>query len=95
MPLIAQTYENWSSKGLVLYAVDISESQGTVTEFLAGRGVSFPVLFDSASNMADAYRVSSIPTTLFIDSNGVIRQKIVGAFPSRQAIEYQLKKIMP
>ncbi|MFH1382510.1 MAG: TlpA disulfide reductase family protein [Chloroflexota bacterium] len=94
MPLLQQTYEEWSAKGLVLLAVDIGESPATVKEFLSSNKLTLPVLLDSQQLVAEQYRISLIPTTLFIDKDGIIRQRIVGAFPDRAVIETELQKIM-
>jgi peroxiredoxin len=95
LPLIQQIYENWSKKGLTLYAIDISENPAKVKDFLATKRYSMPVLFDLAGDVSDRYGVTSIPATYFIGRDGVIKQKFIGAFPSIRAIETQLKTIMP
>jgi hypothetical protein len=53
-----------------------------------------PALLDLTGNVSRAYRVVGIPTAFFIDGNGVITQKVVGAFPNKQAIEKKLSTIM-
>jgi hypothetical protein len=94
LPLIQQTRDTWSDKGLAVYAVDIGESEAKVKDFLASSGLSIPVLFDPAGTMIDSYAVSTIPAAFFIDKDGVIRQK-AGPFADIRAIEVELKKVMP
>lgn len=56
--------------------VDLVDGQReTVTkgsEFIEESGYSFPVYYDTAQDAAYSYGISSIPTTLFIDSEGYI-----------------------
>ena len=46
------------------------ETVEIASEFIAEKGYSFPVLYDTASSAAITYGVYSIPTTFFIDADG-------------------------
>jgi peroxiredoxin len=95
MPFVQEMYEMWSEKGLVLLAVNIGESQPQVRSFMQENRLSFPVLLDGTGEVAERYGVRGIPTTVLVDSEGVIRNIKVGSYPSRAAIEADLKKIIP
>ena len=95
MPYLQKIYEEWSGKGLVVLAIDIGESHSKVKEFLKTHNLSLPVLLDTKENVGRKYNITAIPTSFLIDSDGVIREKIIGAFPSKGAIETHLNKIMP
>ena len=95
MPYLQQIYEEWSGKGLVVLAINIGDSHSEAKRFLQTNSLSLPVLLDTKKNVARKYNITAIPTTFFIDSDGIIRQKIIGAFPSKGAIETHLNKIMP
>lgn len=47
--------------------------------FVSKNGYTFPVYFDTEYNGADAYNVSSIPQTTFIDANGNVYATRIGA----------------
>ena len=95
MPYLQQIYDEWSAEGLVMLAINLRESPSLVEGFMQSNGLSFPVLLDSTGSVGAKYNVSGIPTTFFIDRDGIIRQKRVGAYPSKEAIEEDLRKIMP
>jgi len=95
MPHIQQVYEAWSDKGLVVLAINLGESSAKVKEFVQSYGLSFPVLLDTKQGTAQKYNIGGIPTTFFIDKNGIIQVKITGAFPDKAAIENKLGKIIP
>ncbi len=95
MPFLQQVYDDWSKKGLIVLAIDTGESPAKVKDFFSSKALSLPVLFDFTGSTSDKYGVSAIPTTFFIDGTGVIRQKMIGAFPSAKGIEMQLRTIMP
>ena len=95
MPHLQEIYEERAGRGLEVLAISIGESASTVKEFLQSQDLSLPVLLDTEGNTARRYNIGGIPTTFFIDSDGIIRQKVIGAFPSKGAIENQLGRILP
>ncbi len=95
MPYLEQIYQEWSDRGLVLLAVNIGESPSQVRNFMQRYNLSLPVLLDTTQAVAQKYNITGIPTTFFIDKNGIIQDKVVGAFPNKESIERYLSKIMP
>ena len=51
--------------------------------FIAQKGYSFPVFFDTQMEAAIAYEVYSLPTTYFIDSHGNLIAQAVGAIDAQ------------
>ena len=95
MPYIQEIYEEWSGKGLMVLAINIGDSSSEVEGFLQNHNLSLPVLLGTKRNVAQKYNIRWIPTTFFIDNDGIIQEKIIGAFPNKEAIENRLNKIMP
>ena len=95
MPYLQQVYEEWSGKGLEVLAINIGESPSEVKRFLQTYNLSLPVLLDTKEATARKYNITGIPTTFFIDKDGIIQEKIIGAFPSKGVIEKHLVKIIP
>lgn len=66
----AETYKD----EVVFLMVNLTDGQrdtvASVKAFVADNGYTFPVYFDTAYSAANAYRVSSIPTTYFINAKG-------------------------
>ena len=95
MPYLQEIYDEWSGKGLILLAINIGESSSKVEQFLQDHNLSLPVLLDTRAVVAQRYNIRGIPTTFFIDKDGIIQEKIIGAFPNKEAIENRVSKIMP
>lgn len=95
MPLLQEVYEQWTSKGLVLLAVNLQEDPAKVKEFIDDAGYTFPVLLAPGNKVPLSYNIRGIPATFFIDADGVIRDIKVGAFFGTGEIESKLAKIMP
>ena len=78
-----------------MLAVDIGEKPATIEKFMTDLNLSMTVPMDADAKLYRVYGVTAIPTTFLIDSDGIIRYKLVGAFPNKEAIESALKFIMP
>lgn len=77
MPLIQDKYEQYEETGLVILGINLDESIVTINNFTKGMNLTFPILLDK-NVVRKQYGVYNYPTTLFIDADGVIRQKIEG-----------------
>jgi len=93
MPFLQQVYEDWPEEELVLLAINIQEGSSKVSQFMQSQGFSFPVLLDSQAAVAQQYSVMGIPSTFFIDSDGVIQDIKIGSFQSRAEIEAILDQL--
>jgi len=95
MPYLQQIYEEWSGKGLVLLTINVGESSAQAKRFLQTYNLSLPTLLDTKKIVLRKYNITGIPTSFFIDKDGIIQAKIIGAFPSKKSIERHLNKIVP
>ncbi|MCM1059129.1 MAG: redoxin family protein [Eubacterium sp.] len=55
------------------------ETKDVAKDFIKDKGYGFPLYFDSRHRASSAYSVSAIPTTLFIDRDGKLVHKEIGA----------------
>jgi peroxiredoxin len=94
MPLIQGVFEEWSAKGVVVLTVNLGERRSVVARYMQDNNLSFPVLLDTGGQVAEQYNVVGIPTTFFIDRNGVIQEIVSGAFTSKAALETALRQIV-
>jgi len=49
-----------------------------VKNIIESHSIAYPIYYDTNSVASNIYRVRSIPTTLFIDKTGVIKEYIIG-----------------
>lgn len=95
MPFLQRVYEEWSDQGLVILSVNIGESQPKVKEFMESFNLSFLTLLDTSEEVALKYNIRAIPSTFFIDKDGIIQDLKVGAFSSEAQLVNRLSKITP
>lgn len=86
MPYLQAIHEEKGGQGVKLVAVDIGEPRSTVQQFMQQGGYTFTVVLDTNSKVSQDYKIWSIPATFFIDSEGILRSKKVGAFQSAEEI---------
>lgn len=77
MPEMQKYYEEIDSD-VVILAVNI-DPQLNVQEFVDENHITFPIPLDEEDEVNTIYQVISIPTTYFIDTKGIIREKHIGA----------------
>ncbi len=80
MPAIQNIYREYSSQGLQVLAINATNQDelADVTSFIQENRLTFPIFLDLNGNVSDLYQVRSLPTTYFIDQEGVIIKIIVG-----------------
>jgi cytochrome c biogenesis protein CcmG, thiol:disulfide interchange protein DsbE len=78
MPDIQTVYDRYKEQGLVVLAVNLSEPAVTVRSFVDRVGVNFPVLLDQRSQTERLYRILPLPSSFFLDRDGVIRYTFEG-----------------
>lgn len=69
-----QKYYNEADDNVEILAVNI-DPQYDVKKFVRDANVTFPVLLDSKDEVNTLYKILTIPTTYFIDGEGIIRSK--------------------
>lgn len=61
-----------------MLAINTGQDKPAVAAFIKKIGVTYPALLDGQSKIARAYGVVGLPTTYFIDAQGIVRGKVVG-----------------
>ncbi len=77
MPLLAQAASQYPN--LAVLAVDVGDSAADVTAFLQSQGLTLPVALDENGQVANRYHVQGLPTSFFLDAQGIVRFIHIGA----------------
>jgi peroxiredoxin len=86
-PFFQAIHNERASKGVVVLGIDIKESSATVKKFTDLKGITFPILLDTEVKVAQQYCIPNVlPVTLFINPEGIIKARKVGAFRSQSEI---------
>ncbi|MFQ5421734.1 MAG: TlpA family protein disulfide reductase [Anaerolineae bacterium] len=63
---------------VAVLGVNQGEDARTVTEFGLSFGLTYPLLVDQDSEINQRYGILGLPTTIFIDRQGVVREVFIG-----------------
>ena len=86
-PALINVQSRYALSGLIVLAVngrDQERSTSDVRHFIDSYGVSFPVVLDKRGSTRRSYRIELHPTTVFIDSFGIIRRVHTGLISPAQ-----------
>ena len=97
-PDLIDLYEKHRDTGLTLLGVNLREADGQVQGFVDDFGITFPVLLDRNGQVASTWRIggpnNGVPSTYFIDSNGIV-QLVVFGFLTQDKMAEGLALILP
>jgi peroxiredoxin len=94
MPELQRAYAAQGEDGLVILGVNslYQDDINDVKKFVAEQKLTFPILLDSDGAVSTAYRVNTLPTSIFVDREGKIHLIQIG--PMTQAfVESVLQEI--
>ena len=80
MPAFQEAYADYEEEGFVILAVNATrqDTPEKVVAFIAEYGLSFPVVLDEKGEVNQLYLVQSLPTSFFIDEEGIIQEVVIG-----------------
>jgi peroxiredoxin len=97
MPEIVRVHDARAAEGLVVVAINLQENDEDVSRFAAEYGMDFPVVIDRRGQVAEAWRiggpVEGIPSSYFIDADGIVRARVFGPMDAAR-LEEELAKVM-
>jgi peroxiredoxin len=78
MPALDRINITYQRAGLVVLGVSVDEDLRRSKEFAASMGVSYPILFDTGTEIGKDYFLQKMPMTILVDRSGVVRYSAVG-----------------
>ena len=88
MPEFQTAFENNQDIGLEILAVNRDETRAQVVEFFDEFGLTFTPLLDQGALVAEQYQVFNMPTTYFLNAEGVVTAVHRGPLVSSQLEGY-------
>ncbi len=73
---------------VVILGINIQDDPLTASEFLQQLGITYSVVLDPHQRVFDYYRLTSTPSSLLIDSQGIIRGSVSGPLSLQQLQTY-------
>ncbi len=75
IPELEKLWLRYKDDGLVVLSVNVDESARDAEAFLEQSPVSFPVVWDSAGELSNQYHVITLPRSILVDRQGLVRAR--------------------
>src|SRR5262249_27719218 len=85
---LEQFYQQTLGQNIVILGVNILDDPNTASLFLQGLGINYPVVLDQYQHIFDSFHLTSTPSSIFIDSQGIIRGSVSGPLSLSQLQSY-------
>lgn len=94
MPYMEKLYPKYKEQGVEIVAVSLDNTELVIENFADQYNLTFPLLHDKNSQVLDAYGVKPLPTTYFIDENGMVVERVLGGL-TLEKLDGYLQQIVP
>jgi peroxiredoxin len=94
MSLLEKAYGRYRSRGLVIVGVGVQDTVSSLRKMVKSLNVTFPIGNDEKGASAAQYRLTSVPTTVFVGSDGVVKSVLEGNLDDR-TLQRHLGVILP
>lgn len=96
MQTIETVYNDYKDQGFTVLAVNMTyqDDLAAVRPFVEEQGLTFPILLDTTGLMGNAYQLRSLPSSYFIDRQGVIRQVVIGGPMAEALLRTRIEEIL-
>lgn len=93
MPVLEKAAYEYGPKGVVFLGIAIDDTEVKIKDFIAKYGVTFPVGLDKTAVIQKSFGIYGIPTTYFIDKQGVINYSHSGSV-TEELLQNELDKLL-
>lgn len=87
MPELQRFYARYGDQ-MELLGVDLAEPRERVEAFVRQGGYGWTFVLDSSGRVAEQYLVMGLPTSFFVDAEGIVRARHIGPMTYRQMEQY-------
>ncbi|MBI2758925.1 MAG: TlpA family protein disulfide reductase [Chloroflexi bacterium] len=95
-PALEKAYEQYKDSGVVILGVDLTNQDlvSDVESFVQEFKLTYPILLDRDGSVSNLYQIKGIPTTFFINREGIIRTMVVGGPMSETFIRSKIEALL-
>ena len=96
-PALEKSYKQYNDSGVVILGVNLTnqDSINEVESFVQEFELTYPVLLDRDGSVSNTlYQIKGLPSTFFVNRNGVIRTVVVGGPMSETFIRSKIEALL-
>jgi peroxiredoxin len=89
IPYLQEFYQKWADR-VVFLAINSYDTKEVLEAYKTGQKLTFSILVDPNKRLNRSYIICGVPTTFFLDEEGIVRAIKDGGFESAAEIEIML-----
>ncbi len=95
-PALQSSYEQYKDAGVLVLGVNLTDQDSLkdVGAFVKEFGLTYPILLDRDGSVGLRYRLQGLPSTFFINGQGVIRTLVIGGPMSETFIRSKIEALL-
>ncbi|MER3397338.1 MAG: hypothetical protein C4315_10300 [Chloroflexota bacterium] len=78
-PVLENAWQQYQDQGVMLVGLAVQDREESARAFIQEFGLTYPMGLDVGDRVATLYQITGLPTSVFIDGQGRIRHRWVGA----------------
>ena len=96
MPTIEKIYNEYKDDGLVVLAIDMTyqDTFSNIAPFVDEYSLTFPILLDETGGVGSAYQLRSLPSSFFINREGIISEVVIGGPMAEALLRTRVEEIL-
>lgn len=96
MPAMEKVYNEYKDQGFVVLAVNstFQDTSENIQPFIKEYGLTFPVLLDETGKVTANYQVRSLPSSFFINRQGIITEVVIGGPMSEALLRTRIEEAL-
>jgi cytochrome c biogenesis protein CcmG/thiol:disulfide interchange protein DsbE len=96
MPAIQKLYDEYKDQGFVVLGLNMTyqDNPAAVIPFVQKNQLTFPILIEGTGDVAKKYELRSLPSSFFIDRNGIIQEVVIGGPMSEALLRTRIESIL-
>ena len=96
MQTIEEVYNEYNEQGFTVLAVNMTYQDDPleIMPFVESQGLTYPILLDETGDMARAYQLKSLPSSYFIDRDGMINEVVIGGPMAEALLRTRIEDIL-
>jgi thiol-disulfide isomerase/thioredoxin len=96
MPALQEVYLANRDRGLEVLAVNTTyqDQESAAIAFVQEFGLTFPILMERTGDVSRQYLLRAMPSTFFVDREGVIRKVIIGGPMSKATLQTAVEELL-
>ncbi len=92
-PMLERLWQQYKDKGVVFIGIDTNDPLKNALDYLKEYGITYPNAPDEGGRIEDAYRITGIPETFVVNTDGKIVQHFISS-PSERDLQSAIERAL-